>query len=338
MPRYQPPRLKPLDQQVMLITGANSGIGLVTAREAAARGAKLVLVARDEDGLKGIVADIEESGGSAIFVVADVGHLEDVQDAAAAALARYGRIDTWVNNAGVAIYAKLVDTPMVEHEQLFRTNYFGAVHGCLTAISHLREHGGALITVGSIAADIPSPIMGAYSASKHAIKGFVHSLRIEVIADDLPISVTLIKPSGIDTPIAQHAANHVEGEALIPTPVYDPTLVAAAILDAAEHPRRDVTVGGMGKLQALLVEHFPAGLDLIGRWFEPMLFDRDKPKTPTDNLDSPIDEGIERSPEQPGRRFSLLASFSHNRLPTVLAVGAVATLLLVGSARRRSDR
>jgi short-subunit dehydrogenase len=336
MPRNRTLRLKPLDQQVMLITGASSGIGLVTAREAASRGATVMLVARDEEVLREVVDEIERKGGMAAYAVADVGNLDEVQAAAAKAVSRFGRIDTWINNAGVAIYAKLLDTPMDEHERLFRTNYFGAVHGALTAVEHLRTDGGALITVASIAADIPSPIMGAYAASKHAIKGFIHSLRIETIADGLPISVTLIKPSGIDTPIAQHAANHVEGEALIPVPVYDPSIVATAILDAAEHPRRDVTVGGGGKLQTLLVEHFPAALDYLGRWFEPMLFDRDKPKTTTDNLTGPQGEGEERSPEQGGRKFSLFTGATRYPVPAAVALGAVATLFVFATKRSRS--
>ena len=336
MPRNRTLRLKPLDQQVMLITGASSGIGLVTAREAASRGATVMLVARDEEVLSEVVDEIERKGGMAAYAVADVGNLDEVQAAAANAVSRFGRIDTWINNAGVAIYAKLLDTPMDEHERLFRTNYFGAVHGALTAVQHLRNDGGALITVASIAADIPSPIMGAYAASKHAIKGFIHSLRIETIADGLPISVTLIKPSGIDTPIAQHAANHVEGEALIPVPVYDPSIVATVILDAAQHPRRDVTVGGGGKLQTLLVEHFPAALDYLGRWFEPMLFDRDKPKTTTDNLTEPQGEGEERSPEQGGRKFSLFTGAARYPVPAAVVLGAVATLLVFATKGSRS--
>jgi short-subunit dehydrogenase len=329
--------LKPLDHQVMVITGATSGIGLVTAREAAARGATVLLVARDEEVLRATVDAIREAGRQAEYAVADVGNLADVRQAAAAAVEHFGRIDTWVNNAGVAIYAKLVDTPIAEHQRLFQTNYFGAVHSALTALEYMREAGGAIITVASIAADIPSPIMGAYAASKHAIKGFIHSLRIEVVADRLPVAITLIKPSGIDTPIAQHAANDVEGEALIPVPVYDPSIVAAAILDAAEHPRRDVTVGGGGKLQTLLVEHFPQALDHLGRWFEPMLVNRDEPKTTADNLDAPVSNGMERSPEQGGRSFSLFTTAARHPMPLVVSLAAMSAILLAGAARRAKE-
>jgi NADP-dependent 3-hydroxy acid dehydrogenase YdfG len=135
--------LKPLVEQVILLTGASSGIGLVTAKLAASRGAKVMLVARSEDALADAVREIEAAGGQAAYAVADVGDAGQVRAAAAAAVARFGRIDTWVNNAGVAIYAKLAETPLDEHERMFRTNYFGVVNGATAALSHpLPDHGG----------------------------------------------------------------------------------------------------------------------------------------------------------------------------------------------------
>ncbi|WP_277983595.1 SDR family oxidoreductase [Sphingomonas faeni] len=312
--------LKLLADQVVVITGASSGIGLVTAKLAAGRGAKVVLVARNEAALAKAVEDIRAEGGDAIFAVADVGVIEEVQAAAKVAIARYGRIDTWVNNAGTAIYAKLIDTPLDEHRRLFQTNYFGAVHGSLTAIEHLRFKGGALITIGSIASDLPSPVLSAYSASKHAVKGFVDALRMEITADKLPIAITLIKPAGIDTPIAQHAANHVDGEALIPPPVYDPTLVAEAILDAAQHVRRDITVGGMGRLQVLLGTHFPAILDKLSGILAPAMSDPIAKKTTETSIFEPNQLGQERSGVQPGRRTSLYTAAERHPV----AVGAIA--------------
>lgn len=330
-----PIKLKALADQVMVITGASSGIGLVTARDAARRGARVVLVARNETALRDVVAQIEAAGGEAAYAVADVGERAPVKAAAAVAVARFGRIDSWVNCAGVAIYARLIDTPEDEHRRLFQTNYFGVVHGALTAIEHLRAQGGALITVGSIAGDIPSPVMGAYDASKHAVKGFIDSLRIELNADRLPISVTLIKPSGMNTPIAQHAANHVDGEALIPPPVYDPQLVADAILHAAQHPVRAVTVGGLGRVLVLLGTHFPAVLARVGGLVQPLLSDPQRPKTAGSNLDRAAQDGDERSDHETGRRISLYAGA---RAPLVIGVlTGLAGLLLArrGLAKHR---
>lgn len=323
-------KLKPIAEQVMVIVGASSGIGLATARAAALRGARVMLVARNEPVLRDISEAIAIGGGDVAYAVADVGSLAQVEAAADRAVARFGRIDTWVHCAGVAIYAKLVDTPADEHEQLFRTNYFGAVNGALTAVGHLRDRGGALIVIGSIAADIPSPVMGAYSASKHAVKGYIESLRIELNAERLPISVTLIKPSGIDTPIARNAANHLDGEAQIPPPVYDPDVVVRAILDAAEHPRRDVTVGGIGRLQVLGGVHFPGLLARFGGLLAPLLRDPARPVTPGDNLAVPRGDGSERSATTTGRGVSLYTAASRHR--AALAVGgliAVAGSLLV---------
>jgi len=330
------PTLRPIADQVIVITGASSGIGLVTARAAAARGARVVLVARGEEALRSAVAGIEAAGGTAIFVVADVGDRRAVEAAAAAAVARFGRIDTWVNNAGVAIYAPLVDTPDDDHARMIRTNYFGTVNGALAAIPHLTPAGGALITVGSIASQLPSPIMGAYAASKHAVKGYVDALRIELNAVAAPIAVTLVLPAGISTPIAQHAANRQDGEALIPAPLYDPALVADAILDAAEHPRREVTVGGIGRLQVLMANHFPQLLDRFGGLMAPMLRDPGLPRTTGDNLDAPMLGGEERSPNQAGRGFSLYTSAQ--RHTGTIALVAAAALAGAGALALRRTR
>ena len=325
--------LKPLAEQVVVITGASSGIGLVTAKLAAARGAKVMLVARNEASLRDAVKTITADGGDAAYAVADVGDIAAVRAAAAATIARFGRIDTWVNNAGTAIYAKLVETPLDEHWQLFRTNYFGTVHGALTAFDHMRVAGGAIVTVGSIASDLPTPILSAYAASKHAVKGFVDALRMEFIADALPIAVTLIKPAGIDTPIAQHAANHVEGEGLIPPPIYDPALVAEAILDAAQHVRRDITVGGVGRLQVLIGTHFPDMLDAVSGLLEKPLSTTAMKKTEATTIFAPSQSGQERSGRQPGRKTSLYtAAERHPAAVSAALVGlglAGATALLL---------
>lgn len=316
--------LRPLAEQVIVITGASSGIGLVTARRAAAAGAKVLLVARNGDALSKIVDEIRDQGGEAIYAIADVAVPAEVEAAASAAIARYGRIDSWVNNAGVAIYAKLLETPFVEHERMLRTNYLGVVNGANAAIPHLREQGGAFVTVASIAAELPSPILGAYTATKHAVKGYIESLRIELIADKIPVSVTLVKPSGINTPIGQHAANHVKGEALIPPPVYDPDLVADVILDALVISRREVTVGGVGRAQVLFGEHFPALLDRMAGWLIPRLSDPTRPATEANSLFEPSNDGRERSGTEHGRSISLYTTAVRYRKSAGLGIGVLA--------------
>ena len=331
-------KLKPLDQQVIVVTGASSGIGLVTARTAARRGAKVMLVARSGDELGEIVREINNAGGQVDFHTADVADPAALAEAAAAAVKRFGRVDSWINNAGVAIFSRLLDTPEDEHQQMVQVNYFGAVHGCLAAVPVLREAGGALVTVGSIAADIPSPGMGAYAATKHAVKAYVQSLRIELQDQAPAISVTLVKPAGIDTPIAQHAANHLGGEARIPPPVYDPQIVADAILTCCEKPRRDVTVGGAGRAQVLFAEHFPALFEKLAPAMIKMLTDPDKAQPAPSNLFGGNRAGEERSGERSPLRTSAYTAAALR--PGVVALGVGGLALAIGAVmagRRRRD-
>ncbi len=246
--------LKPLHQQTLVLTGATSGIGLATALEAARRGARLVLVARSSEDLETAAARCRAEGAEVETVAADVA------DAAVHTLIhdraheRFGGFDTWINDAGVSIYGELKDIPEEDARQLFETNYWGIVHGSLTAAAHFREHGtsGALINLGSVLSDRAIPLQGHYGASKHAVKGFTDALRMELEKEGVPVSVTLIKPSAINTPYPEHAANHMDREPALPTPAYAPEVVARAILRAAERPQRDVTVGAKDGAMALL--------------------------------------------------------------------------------------
>jgi short-subunit dehydrogenase len=253
------PNLKPVAEQVIVITGASSGIGRATAQAAADKGAKVVLAARSEEALRDMVAAIEAGGGAAAFVVADVGSRADVEKVGEMAIARFGRIDSWVNNAGVAIYGRLDEVSERDSRRLFDTNFWGVVNGSLVALPYLRQAGGALINVGSEVSDAVIPLQGMYAASKHAVKGFTDALRVEVeYLDKSPVSITLIQPTAVDTPYPQHAKNYMDREPRLPTPQIDPAEVAAAILDAVENPARDVTVGSMAKLNTTVAKLMPA--------------------------------------------------------------------------------
>jgi short-subunit dehydrogenase len=254
--------LKPLDQQVVVITGASSGIGLATALAAAERGAKVVVVARDAETLRAIVDEIVEDGGEAIEVAADVGDRAAVEEIARAAVHRYGRIDTWINNAGVSIYGKIEEIADEDNRRLFETNFWGVVNGSLTALPYLRQSGGALINVGSEVSDAVVPLQGMYSTSKHAVKGFTDALRVEVaLVDERPVSITLIQPTAVNTPFPEHARNYMPREPKLPSPQIDPTKVASAILKAATEGGRDVTVGAMSKMNTFVSKVWPSLAD-----------------------------------------------------------------------------
>jgi short-subunit dehydrogenase len=300
-------RLKPINEQVIVITGASSGIGLTTAREAARRGAKLVLVARSEQALRKLEEELNQVGHEALAVVCDVGNEDDVRRVVEAAVTRFGGFDTWINDAGVSIYGRLMDVPPDDHHRLFQTNFWGVVHGSLLAARHLRDRfatgsrfGGAIINIGSIVSDRAIPLQGMYSASKHAVKGFTDSLRMELEKEHAPISVTLIKPGAINTPFTRHAKNYMEREAEFPPPVYAPEVVADTILFCCEHAERDIVVGGGGKRITAMGHYAPR---LTDRRMEATMFEQQKKDEPTearrrDSLFRPSEDLSERGDYQ----------------------------------------
>jgi short-subunit dehydrogenase len=259
-------RLKPLEEQVIVITGASSGIGLATARMAAERGARLVLVARNEKAVRDIAKDCSRRGGRAVAVPADVGRREDLARVAKVAVETFGGFDTWVNNAGAALYGAMKEIPIEDQRRQFEVNYWGVVNGSLIAAEHLRKRGGgAVINTGSILSDRTMIYQTQYSATKHAVKAFTDGLRMELEAEGAPISVTLIKPSSIDTPYPEHARNYLDAPALtLPPPAYDPAVVAKG--DPVSRPRTRSArsrSGFAGYAITLSGAHFPRLTDRL---------------------------------------------------------------------------
>lgn len=250
---------KPLDQQVIVVTGASSGIGLCTALSAAEQGARVVLAARSLDVLEEAVGTITAAGGQALAAQCDVSRREDVDAVARLAHQRFGGIDTWVNNAGVSIYGRLEEVAEEDSRRLFDVNFWGVVNGSLAALPFLRASGGVLVNVGSEVSDAVVPLQGMYAASKHAVKGFTDALRVEEErVDGSPVSIVLVQPTATDTPFPQHARNYMSQEPKLPTPMIEPARVAAAILHAATEGGRATQVGAMSKFNSFASRLVPA--------------------------------------------------------------------------------
>jgi NAD(P)-dependent dehydrogenase (short-subunit alcohol dehydrogenase family) len=281
------PTLKPLEEQVMVITGASSGIGLVTARHAARYGACVVLAARNERDLRDATEGIRRMGGRAVFAVADVAEPSQVDSIGGVAVREFGRIDTWVNNAAVSMYGRITDLAIEDMRRQMDVNYWGQVYGSRTAVRHLRN-GGALINVGSALSDRAIPLQGGYCAAKHALKAFTDALRMELEEAGIPIAVTLVKPASIHTPFFEKARTYLGVEPQPVPPVYAPEVVAEVILRAAQQPLREVIAGGSGvKLSG--ARFFPRLADLyMERWtFDSQRTDRPVDGRP-DNLYVPV--------------------------------------------------
>jgi NAD(P)-dependent dehydrogenase (short-subunit alcohol dehydrogenase family) len=284
-------QLKPINQQVVAVVGASSGIGRNAALQFANRGAKVVVAARSQPGLESLVEEIQKMGGEATAVVADVTVFEQVKAIADRAVEQYGRLDTWVHNAAVELYAAFEVTTPEEFKRIIDVNLMGQVYGAMAALPHLKREGrGALIHVTSVEARRSLPLQSAYAASKHGVDGFLESLRVELMHEKLPISVTNIMPASINTPLFNKARTKLGVKPMGVPPVYQPSLVAKAIVEAAERPKRDVVVGDAGKAILAAQRISPSAVDayMVRTAFSGQRTNEPKSETAPDNLYEPI--------------------------------------------------
>jgi short-subunit dehydrogenase len=340
-------KLKPLAKQVIVITGASSGIGLVTARMAVERGASVVLVSRNEEVLRSLVEEIIASGGRAVYAVADVGKQDDVANVAHTAIEAFGGFDTWVNNAGVSIFGAVDEVSIEDQRKMFETNYWGVVYGSLEAIKHYKEResdgwAGSLINTGSFFGDRATPVQSTYSATKHALHGWTDALRMEMEAEQAPISVTLLHPGRIDTPYDQHAQNYLPTQPAHRDMIYPPEAVAEATLWAATHPMRDMFIGSQSKALVLLAGLSPR---LMDRFMERYMFwsQQRADVQPTNLGESSLHEpsfGLaERGiPKGWVRRRSYYVEAEKHREVALIAVGALVALRLLSIAAKAGKR
>lgn len=286
-------KLKGIRDQVVTIVGASSGIGREAALEFASRGAKVVVSARSEAGLRSLVEEIQQLGGAAIAVVADVAEFEQVKAIADQTVATYGRLDTWVHAAATGVFATFDTITPEEFQRVVNVTLMGQVHGAMAALPHLKREGrGALIHISSMEGRRGLPYQSPYSSSKHGVEGFLEALRVELQHEQRDISVTSIKPAVINTPFYNNGLTKLGVKPTGIPPYYEPSLVVDAIVYAAEHPVRDLIVGDVGKVLALLQRLSPGLVDslLLAAGFQLQKTDEPKSIADPNNLYDPVPE------------------------------------------------
>lgn len=249
---------RPLEEAVVVITGASSGIGRAAALRLSRRAPSLVLCARSEGALAEVAAECEEAGAATLHRALDVAEEEAVESLAAAAVERFGRIDVWVNNAGTIAYGPFEEIPSEVFRQIIETNLMGQVHGARAALRRFRAQGsGVLINMSSVWGRVSTPQVAPYIVSKNAVRAFSECLAGELV-DDEDIHVATMVPQAVDTPIFEHAGNYAGRQIRPIPPVLDPEELAEGIELCAENPKREVNYGQAGRALEILYAVAPA--------------------------------------------------------------------------------
>jgi len=326
---------------VVVVTGASGGVGRATARLLGERGASVALVARGRDGLAGAQREVEDRGGRALAIVADVSRYDDVEAAAQAAEREFGRIDLWINNAMVSMYSPFTRMAPEEFRHIVDVTFLGTVHGTRVALDRmLPVNRGVIIQVWSALAFRSIPLQSAYCASKHAIQGFTESIRSELIHDGSAVRVSIVNMPALNTTQFVWTRNRMPHEVRPTGTIFQPEVAADAILFAAEHDRREIMVG-YTTVEATLGEKVVPGL--LDRYLAnaawegsmlPQLADPDRP----DNFWRPVagDHGAHGQFDGLARRFSVQLWATKHRaalLSGLLVAGAAWATSRVAKSR-----
>jgi len=334
-------KLKPLEQQVVVITGGSSGIGRETALRMARGGAAVVVLSRDEERLATLVEEVREAGGIARSIVCDVTDFDEVRRAVDLVEEWFGRIDTWVNNAGMLLYSEFRRTSPEEFRRIMEVNFMGQIHGALAALPALtRAGGGALVSISSAESFLTLPTHSAYAATKAAVEAAMDGLRRELIDEGSPVSVTTVHPAVIDTPIYRTARTHLPLMPSAPPPVYDACVVADCIVYAATHRVPKLYAGGASRSMSVIQVAMPRLADAVLGRFGMRFMTTDAPALDWEgNLYTPVPDGRVRGvlPRR-GRRASVYTWLALRPL-ACLGLGVAATAaVLTGTAVRRRGR
>jgi short-subunit dehydrogenase len=327
--------------QTIVLTGASAGVGRATAREFAKRGARIALVARNEDALHAAAEEVRRDGGTPLVIPADVADAEQVEAAAERAEAELGPIDVWVNDAMASVFARVWEIDPAEFERVTQVTYLGAVYGTMAALKRMRpRERGAIVQVGSALAYRGIPLQSAYCGSKHGIKGFTESLRTELMAEKSGVHVTMVHLPGLNTTQFGLVRTRLPRTPRPVAPVYQPEIAARAIVHAADHPqRRAYWVGGSTALAIVgnriapwFADWYLAKTAIKGQQTD---HTADEHRKRTDYLFEPVpgDHGSHGSFDDEAKRHSPQALLSRHRgaaaagAAGMAAAGAAAVLL-----------
>lgn len=254
-----------LNGKVIVITGASSGFGKGSALAFAAKRADVVLAARRDQLLEQLARECESAGGRALAVPTDVSQEKEVAHLAEAAVAEFGRIDVWVNNAGAGALGRFEDIPLADHVKVIETDLLGTLYGSYCAMRQFRvQNSGILINVSSVIGKIPSPYFSSYAAAKHGVVGLSASIRQELGEEKIEtIRVCTVMPTSFDTPFFEHAAQYTGHEASPIPPTYNPKDVVDTIVGLVTDPKDEVTVGTAAKVFNFAHHLFPGAVEAM---------------------------------------------------------------------------
>ncbi len=329
---------QPIEREVVMITGASAGIGRATARAFAKRGALIGLLARNRERLEAAKKEVEELGGRAVVLVADVADEKAVESAADELERQFGAIDIWVNNAMVSVFSPIIEMQPEEFRRVTDVTYLGCVWGTLAALRRMRPRNrGAIIQVGSALAYRGIPLQSAYCAAKHAIEGFVDSLRCELLHDKKDIHVCIVEMPAVNTPQFAWVKSRLPKKAQPVPPIFQPEIAADAIVYAATHRRRELYVG-LPTVKAILGNKLAPGLldrYLARTGFKSQQTDEPRDESQPSNLweSVPGDYSAHGSFDGRAKNFSWQFWCNKHRIlcaGLILTVAVIATAILVG--------
>src|SRR5881398_3566013 len=329
-------RKKPLREQVIVVTGASSGLGRAVARLAGRRGARVVVTARNGEALDNCVREIEAAGSQALAVPADCTVQDEVAQVVERAIDRFGRIDTYVANAIVTVYAETYRYEADELRRIMDVNFFGQVYGYWAVLPHLRDSKGTFVSIQSALAYRGIPLQGGYCASKAALKNFFESARVELEKEGWGVDVSVVHPGAINTPQFDRDRQKIGMQPQPVPPIYQPEPFADAVLHCCEKPVRELPVGwGAQKLLwGQKLSPRAGDLMLLRMGWKGQHTGEAKPVDSPDNLFEPLpgDPGAHGRFDEQSRTSTLWTSLRLRRwLVGAAVVGAAA---VAGSVER----